>query len=295
MPTVTTAAAIRAVLGESLEQRDDLVLIGESEGGVAGTTEGLREQFGDERVLRVPVADRAAAGLAVGLALGGRTAVVEITASGRLTALLEVLAEAASVADGGEFGLPLVVRVPYGTEAGDRVDRPLGDLLAGVPGLSVVCASSPATAAGLLRAALDTRRPTVILEPRVLYRDRGEVGADPLPLGTARLVREGADLTLATWGAGVQVALEAAEQVQGDLSAEVIDLLSLAPLDTATLGEHLRRTGRIVTVHPDDDALAERVLRVGLHEAFLYLESPPAAARDDIDAVATAARDSVFY
>ncbi|MBW1880692.1 MAG: alpha-ketoacid dehydrogenase subunit beta [Deltaproteobacteria bacterium] len=299
MATHTTASAIRATLHRALEERDDVVLLGESMGrggGVAGTTRGLQQRFGEDRVIDLPVADRAAVGLAVGLALGGRTAVVEVSTTGRLTAVFEVLAEAASVASDGEFRVPLVVRVPTGTEAGNRVDRPAGDLLATVPGLSVVCGSTPETAAGLLEAALRSDRPVVLLEPRALYHQQGEVSGNPIALDRARVVREGEHVTLVGWGASVPAARQAAEDLhREDVSAQVVDLVSLSPVDEETLGAAVRRTGRIVAVHPDDSALAERLLGVALQRAFLYLESPPAIVRPEHEAMLRVTRESVFY
>jgi len=295
----TTTTAIRAVLEESLAERDEVVLVGESVGrggGIGGCTAGLLERFGKDRVIDVPVADRAAVAFAVGLALGGKVPVVELSATGRLPAVLEALSEAVSVAAADEFRVPMVVRVPYGTEAGDRVDRPLGDLIAAVPGLTVASGSDPGTVAGLLRAALDAGGPVVLLEPRVLYSERGETEIEPPSLGAARVVREGDQVTLAAWGTGVHVAVHAAEDLAEEgVSAGVIDLSSLAPLDAATLGAHVQRTGRLVVVHPDDAGLAERILRVSLHEAFLYLESPPSSAPQTAQAVAKAARASVSY
>ncbi len=297
MTTTTTAAALRAVLEDALAHDDDLVIVGESVGnggGLAGTTRGLRERFGPARVVEVPVADRAAVGFAVGLALGGRTVVVELSSTGRLPAVLEALAEACAIAAKGEFRVPLVLRVPYGDEAGERIDRPLGDLLAGVPGLTVACGADTATMTGLLRAALRRGGPTLLLEPRALYAERGEA-SDATPLA-ARVLRAGRHVTVAAWGGGVRAALAAADTLAGEgIEVEVIDLVTLAPLDRATLSAQVRATGRLVVAHPEDAALAERVLRLGLHEAFLYLEAPPAAAPSNVAAVARAARDSATY
>jgi pyruvate/2-oxoglutarate/acetoin dehydrogenase E1 component len=265
-------------------------------GGVAATTRGLQQRFGEDRVIDLPVADRAAVGLAVGLALGGKTAVVEVSTTGRLTAVFEALAEAASIAADGEFQVPLVVRVPTGTEAGTRVDRPAGDLLATIPGLSVACGSTAAMAAGLMEAALQANRPVVLLEPRALYHQPGEVTEDPIPLHRARVLRQGDHLTLVGWGTSVEVALRAAKELAGEgVSTEVVDLVSLNPLDGETVGASVRRTGRLVAVHPDENGLAERLLRVALDQAFLSLESPPTLARQDPDAVLRAARESVAY
>lgn len=281
--TATMAQAIASTLAEALEHDASVIVLGEQvgrSGGIAGTCRGLLDRFGPERVLDLPVADHGNVGFAVGLALGGKRPVVELTGTGRLAAALEILAEAASVAE-GEFAAPVVVRVPFGGEAGARIDRPVGELLAAVPGLHVVCPANPGQAAGLLRAALHQRAPVVILEPRALYGARGGVGEGRAPLGHARVLREGEHVTLAAYGAGVAAAIEAAEALVADgVTADVIDLVSLSPVDAATLGARARATGRLVVAHGGDEGLGARILRVALTEAFEYLEAPPAVAAD---------------
>lgn len=295
LESLTGAGAVRAALGDLMQRDERVVLLGDSvgrAGGVAGSTDGLLDRFGPDRVVDLPVADRAALGFAVGLALGGRVPVVELPSTGRLPAVVEVLAESARVAQGGEFRVPLVVRVAYGDEA-KGLDRPVGDVLP--DGVRVLCASDPSQAAALLRAAIEQPGPTVLLEPRSVHLARGTLSPEPARLA-ARVVRTGDHVTLAAWGSGVQAACSAAEELGREgISAEVVDLVSLAPLDRETLGASVRKTGRLVVVHPGDAALAARVQQVGLDEGFVYLESPLAAALDTPAAIAGAARSSATF
>ena len=292
------AAAIQHTLAELMSADPSIVLMGDvvgRVGGVAGSTAGLLERFGSERVWDAPIADRAVMGAAVGMAIGGQRPVVELSSTGRLAAVLEVLREAALIG-GGEFSIPLIIRIPYGTEAGDRIDQAVIDMFASCPGVQVVTAADAGAAGGLLRSAARSTRPVVILEPRRLYGAFALDSGEALALDKARSLREGDQVTVAGWGASVATCLAVAERLESDgISAQVVDLVSLAPVDRASLGEWVKHTGRLVVVHPSDDSVAERVLRVGLEEAFLYLESPLAVVADDADAAATAARVSVAY
>lgn len=295
LESLTGAGAIRTTLGELMEKDERIVVLGDSvgrAGGLAGSTEGLLERFGPDRIMDLPVADRATLGFAVGLALGGRLPVVELPSTGRLPAVAEVLAEAARVATGGEFRVPLVVRVAYGDEA-PGLDRPVGDVLP--EGVRVLCPSDPSQAAALLRAAVAESAPVVLLEPRSVLVARGTL-APVAGEASARVVRAGDHVTLAAWGSGVHAACRAADELSGDgITAEVVDLVSLAPVDREVLGASVRKTGRLVVVHPGDDALAARVQRTGIDEGFLYLESPLATAGESHAAIAGTARNAVFW
>ena len=300
MKRMSTAQAICSLFDRLLTEHDDLVLLGESVGrggGIGGSTSGLQATHGPQRVIDTPVADRATLGLAVGLAMAGRRAVVEISASGRIPAVLEVLAEAASVAAQKEFTVPLVVRIPCGGQAGHRVDRPAAELLAAVDGLQVICPSDPESLLASLNAAMQTTSPLVILEPRVLYRQRCTIEEDSsFSIHQARLLRHGEHVTLASWGSGVRTALGAAETLENEgISAAVLDLVTLSPLDLATLGERVRATGRLVCVEAPEGGLATRILNATLQQAFLYLEAPLASSDAAPDDVVQAARNTVLY
>lgn len=293
----TTATAIQTVLAEAMESNPSVVVLGESVGrmgGVAGTSAGLLQAHGPDRVWDTPIADRGTLGVALGMALGGRIAVVELADSGRLADAQGVLAAAGAIASRGDFAVPLIVRVPYGTEA-IGVDTPVGRTLGGLPGVHIVCASDAHTAAGLLRTALSGRHPTVILEPRSIYGERSAVNGESVPF-KARALRTGAHVTLAAWGAGVHAAAAAAEALaQEGLDAEVLDLVSVSPIDIDSLGASVRKTGRLVVVHPSDSATADAARAIGLDQAFLYLESPLATAPESAGAVAEVARNTIHY
>jgi pyruvate dehydrogenase E1 component beta subunit len=293
------AAAIRDTLTTAMADDPCVVVLGDvvgRVGGVAGTTSGLLERFGADRVWDTPIADRAVMGAALGMALGGQRPVVELSSTGRLAAVLEVLRDAAAIATAGEFIAPLVVRIPYGVEAGDRVDQAVMDMLSSCPGVQVVAASGAAEAGGLLRSALASDGPVVLLEPRRLYSVFGDDTGQPMALEAARCVREGKHVTVVGWGASVGTGLAAAERlVREGIDALVVDLVSLVPVDRAAIASWVKETGRLVVVNPTDSSLAGRVLGVGLQDAFLYLESPLSVVQDDPDAAADAARASVAF
>jgi pyruvate/2-oxoglutarate/acetoin dehydrogenase E1 component len=276
---MTTNEAIRAILATA----ENVALVGE-QAGHTPTTMGLE-------AIRTPISDRATVGLAVGLAMSGKRAVVELSSSGRLLAVAEALAD---LPDAG-FRIPLVVRVPIGHQAGPRIDRPAAELLATLDGITVVCSCDTATATGLVLTALASDSPIVILEPRSIQQQRGVPSASPLPLH-ARVLRQGRDATLAAWGDGVAAALEAsAALAEEGISAGVVDLVCLNPLDAATLTAQVKVTGRLIAVHPSDPAFADRLLRTSLDAPFLYLESPVARAEAEPGKVVKAVRECVAF
>lgn len=294
----TTTSAHAAALSELLDDDDRRVVVSEaaSRGGLDGTLQGLAERFGPRRLLDVPVVDRAAVAMAVGLALGGRRPIVELSSTGRLLAALEPLAEAASIHLDREFALPLVVRVLAGGQAGPRVDRDLAHALSTVPGLRVVAPSDAMMAVGLLRAAARAEGPVVVLEPRALATERTEVLDLEVPIGSARAVRSGDHLTLASWGTGVSAAQQAADTLADEgIEATVLDLVSLNPIDVGTLGRWTTATGRLVVVDAPEGGLSVRVLEAALGPSFLYFEAPPGAVAADPTAIAAAARAAVHY
>jgi pyruvate dehydrogenase E1 component beta subunit len=289
-------ASIRATLQTALRNDSSLCIIRETYPGIGGSSEGLEDEFGRDRVLTLPIADRAAVATAVGMGIAGKRVIVELSSTGRLAAVAEALTEAAAIASGGEFRIGLVVRIPYGGHAGSHIDRAAGDLLAAISKLQVVCPSTPAAACGLLSAAIQADRPVVILEPRELYTRRASTADTAMDLSTAVIRRPGRDVTVASWGSAVSLVLEAAEQLASrGLEAEVIDLVSLCPIDEACLADSLQRTGRLVVVPPQEDPLSRRILQVGLDQAFNYLESPLRHAPAEKQAVAEAVLQSFNY
>lgn len=289
---MTGASSIRKVLADSLAKDGSVVVVGGDVGrggGPFGMTQGLLGELGPERIFDLPAADRGAAGVALGMALAGKRVVLVLDGAGRLGAILDVLRSAAAFAATNPIGL--VVVAPYGTEAGP-LDAPAG-FAARIPGVSVVAASSAGRLGAMLTSAIGANRPVVLLAPRSALIGRGD--AQDATLDRASVLQPGEHVTLAAWGGAVADAMAAAEALHADgISAEVLDLVSLAPIDEVTLGESVRRTGRLVVVHPSDEALALDPASVGLDAAFEHLESPIRFAAT-ADAAATAARQSVAW
>lgn len=261
-PTASSPHAANRALSEALD-RDPTVAV---------VTDGALHGLPEHRVTVVPVADRGALGFALGMALARKRVVVDLAHTGRLPAVLEVLVEAGAIAGAGEYAPSLVVRVPYGDEA-QGIDAPVGPWLAHLRGVRVVCPSSPEDAAALLAWAIGAGGPVVVLEPRAGASGRAPTVGSP---GSAHLARTGAHATVAAWGAGVvTAALAAAEALAAEgVDVDVLDLVSLAPLDRSALGARVRATGRLVVAHPNDPAMAARIREVAVDEAFLYLEAP---------------------
>jgi len=300
---VPFSRAIRDTLDELLTADERVMVIGEAVGvlgGVSGTTEGLLATHGASRVVDTPLSEAGLVGVAAGLGMGGRIPVIELPSAGRVFGALEqLLAEAGTLASrtGGEFSAPMVLRLPCGP-AGDLQEASVVGLLLSAPGITVASASSPADAAGLLRAAVRHRGPLVLLEPLALYASRGPVTDALVPIGQARTARTGDSVTALAWGADVAAALDAAEQAaeQGH-EVEVIDLRTLAPLDVRAVAESVRRTGRVLLVEGEspDRAAADRILRAATEAAFLYLEAPPALVSGGTAEVAAAMAASATY
>lgn len=276
--TLSVAESIRQTLHAAMAADPNVVLLGESVGhlgGVFRTTKGLLEHFGPERVIQTPLSENATLGLAIGLAMGGKRPVVELVggAAGAYAQITRELAELSSA----EFPLPVVLRIPLGELPGGLHTESLAGALLGLDGLSVHCPSTPAQAAHVLTLALQARGPSVILESLGCYGTRSDRPAQD----GAVLLRSGRDATLVSYGAGVQACLSLADSSPHDVG--VVDLSRLHPVDTQTLAEALRESGRMIlatdgpgSAH-SNGALGDRVLAELTRAAFLYLESPPVA------------------
>ncbi|MDO8266261.1 MAG: alpha-ketoacid dehydrogenase subunit beta [Moraxellaceae bacterium] len=258
---MTVVEAVDLALARALSEDENVVLLGEDvgrNGGVFRATAGLRERFGPRRVMDTPLAENLIAGVAVGMATQGLRPVAEIQFMGFMYAALEhLVSHAARMRNRtrGRITCPLTVRMPFGggIHAPEHHSESTEALLAHIPGLKVLAVSSPQTAYGLLLAAIRDPDPVIVLEPERLYRSlKAEVTDDgvALPLGQCLTWREGDDVTLVSWGACVQDCLLAAEQLaENGISAEVIDVASLRPLDMPTIVESVQHTGRCVVVH----------------------------------------------
>ncbi|MFT4198001.1 MAG: alpha-ketoacid dehydrogenase subunit beta [Pseudoxanthomonas sp.] len=257
---VTLIEAVTQALAWELAHDPSVLVLGEDvgvNGGVFRATAGLQQRFGEQRVLDTPLDETTIAGLSVGLAAQGFRPVAEAQFDGFVYPMVDqLICHAARLRNRtrGRLTCPLVVRVPWGggIRAPEHHSEANEAIFANVPGLRVVLPSSPQRAYGLLLAAIRDPDPVVFYEPKRIYRQYKERVPDDgqaLPLDVCFVLREGRDVTLVTWGAQVKETLEAAEALaQEGISAEVIDVATLRPLDFATIAESVARTGRCVVV-----------------------------------------------
>jgi pyruvate dehydrogenase E1 component beta subunit len=261
MPEITLVEAVTQAMARAMSEDDNVVVLGEdvgANGGVFRATDGLQKRFGTERVLDTPLAEAMIGGISVGMAAQGLRPVAEFQFMGFMyPALDQVLSHASRLRTRtrGRLSCPLVLRAPYGggIHAPEHHSESYEALFAHIPGLRVVIPSSPSRAYGLLLSAIRDPDPVVFLEPKRIYRlvkqevpDDGEA----LPLDVCFNLREGTDVTLVTWGAMTHETLQAADAL-GELgvSAEVIDVATLKPLDMDTILTSVAKTGRCVIVH----------------------------------------------
>jgi pyruvate/2-oxoglutarate/acetoin dehydrogenase E1 component len=279
------AEAINQALHQAMERDSSVVVLGEDvglSGGVFRVTEGLQEEYGEARVIDTPLNESGIVGTAVGMALAGARPVAEIQFDGFVYPAFDQIVSHLGryrFRTRGHSSVPVVVRFPNGAGIGaheHHCDSPEAYFVH-APGLVVVCPSTPVDAKGLLAAALTGHDPVIFLEPKVLYRAaREDVPIDhyTLPIGRARVRREGSDLTLVTYGGMVPVAMQAAEA--SGASVEVIDLRTLFPWDRETVLESVRKTGRLLLVQePQGSAgVAAEVAAVVAEEALYDLDGP---------------------
>lgn len=261
MSQITLIEAVTKALAYELANDDSVVVLGEDvgvNGGVFRATDGLQKRFGKSRVLDTPLAESMIAGVAIGMATQGLKPVAEFQFSGFIySAFDQIISHAARMRNRtrGRLTCPLVFRAPYGggIHAPEHHSESTEALFAHIPGLRVVIPSTPARAYGLLLAAIRDPDPVIFFEPNRIYRwgkqdvpDNGEA----LPLDRCFILREGTDVTLVSWGASIRETLEAAHALeQQGISAEVIDVATVKPLDINTILESISKTGRCVIIH----------------------------------------------
>jgi 2-oxoisovalerate dehydrogenase E1 component beta subunit len=276
---------VRAALADALADDERVFLLGEDIGvfgGAFGVTAGLRDEFGEERVIDTPIAEEGFVGAALGAAWMGERPIVELQFADFATCPFDMIVTVGAKTHWRSgIALPVVVRAPTG--GGIRggpfhAGSPEG-LFAGQPGLKVVCPGTVEDAYGLLRAAIDDPNPVLFFEHKALYRRlRAEApeSGSRIPLGRARVVRPGSDVTVVTYGAGVTLALEAAGEVQGDI--EVLDLRTVWPLDEEAVLESLARTSRLLVLQEAarSTGVAGLVLSLVGRHGFELLDAPPA-------------------
>ncbi len=256
--SITGSAAINRALAEEMRRDDSVVLLGEdvSLGGYMAVTIGLAEEFGLDRVRDTPISEYAIVGAAVGAAMSGLRPVAEILFSDFITCCMDPLVNQAAklrYMSGGQYRLPLVVRLPGGAGLGMAAQhsQSLESLLMGIPGLLVAAPSSPRDARALLKTAIRSDNPVLFYEHKLLYLAPGEVpdAEEWLPFGQAEVKRSGRDLTVVGLLYTVSLALEAAELLSAEgIDVEVVDPRTLVPLDMKTILKSVAKTGRLMTI-----------------------------------------------
>ena len=287
MPEMTYREAVRDALAAAMRDDDSVFIMGEDiaeMGGSMGVTQGLLDEFGPERVRNTPISEMAIVGAGIGAAIAGMRPIVEIMYEDFLTLSLEQIVNQAAkhrYMSGGQLTVPLTIRTQGGAgwSPGAQHAQQLEAWLVHVPGLKVIYTSTPEDVRGLLWSAIHDPNPVVFFEHRLLYPVKGEVPAElePIPIGKARVIREGTDVSVIAMGPLVHRSLEAAVLAEADgISVEVIDPRTLQPLDEPALVASVKKTNRAVVAH-------EAVTRMGFgaevtavlqYQAFDYLDAP---------------------
>ena len=291
MPRMNMVQAINLALHQEMARDPSIVVMGEDVGqdeGVFRVTAGLLDSFGDQRVLDTPLAESGIIGTAIGMAIAGVRPVCEMQFSGFSYLAIPQLEGNASryrSRTHGQRTLPLVVRMPYGggVRALEHHSESREATYAHMPGLKVVIPSGPRNARALLVAAIRDPDPVIFMEPKRSYRAfKEEVpeASELLPIGRAQVLREGRDLTVIAWGAMQRTAIEAVQRVERERTAsiELIDLLTISPLDVETIAASVEKTGRCVVVQeaPRNLGLASEIIAQINDRVLLWLEAPVA-------------------
>jgi len=283
MPKLNMVQAVNNALKEEMQRDNSVVILGEDvgrDGGVFRTTEGLYNDFGAERVIDTPLSESGIIGAAVGMAVYGLKPVAEIQFMGFIySAIDQIFSHAARIRyrSRGRYTCPLVVRTPYGggVKALELHSESTEAFFCHMPGVKVVVPSTPYHAKGLLTSSIRDPDPVIFLEPTRLYRLIKEdvpEGEYTIPLGKARIVQDGKDVTLVSWGSMLQRTLQAVE----GYDAEVIDLMTLQPFDEETILNSVKKTGRVVIVHeaPKTCGFGAELSATIAEEAILHLRAP---------------------
>jgi 2-oxoisovalerate dehydrogenase E1 component beta subunit len=308
MPEITLVEAITQALAFEMQIDPNVIVMGEDvgkDGGVFRATQGLLEKFGPKRVLDTPLAESMIGGMAVGMAIRGLKPVAEFQFMGFIyPAIDQIINHAARIRNRtrGCLTCPVVFRAPFGAgiHAPEHHSESTEALFAHIPGLRVVVPSSPRRAYGLLLAAMRNPDPVIFLEPSRLYRfARQEVNDDgnALPLDTCFTLRTGEDVTLVTWGAMVKETLAAADKLNEEgISAEVIDVATIKPLDIETILASVEKTGRCIIIHeaPLTGGVGADIVALIAERALFTLKAPPVRVTG-LDTIVPYARMEKYY
>jgi 2-oxoisovalerate dehydrogenase E1 component beta subunit len=284
----TLIESVRTTLAEEMRRDERVIVLGEDvgkKGGVFLATDGLYDEFGGERVIDTPLSESLIVGASIGAAINGLCPVPEIQfADFIFPAFNQILSEAARMRfrSNGAFGCPMTIRAPYGGGVHGALyhSQSVEAFFAHIPGLKVVIPSTPHDARGLLRSAVRDEDPVLFFEHKKMYRSvRGNVpdGDYTVPLGQAKVTREGTDVTVVGYGLMAHYALEAAELLEGEgVSVEVVDIRTLRPLDGATILESVNKTGKCVIVYEDNrfGGYGAEIAAILAEEAFDHLDGP---------------------
>ena len=281
------AKALNAGLQKAMQDDPKVLVFGEDVaqlGGVFRVTEGLHKEFGDQRVFNSPIAESGIVGTAIGLAMRGYRPVAEIQFDGFVfPAFNQITSQLAKLTSRSEgfLQMPVVIRIPYGGGIGavEHHSESPEAYFAHTAGLRIVTPSNPNDAYWMIQEAIKSPDPVIVFEPKRRYWQKGPVNLDiaPMPLHSARLMREGADLTLLAYGPMVTTALQAAELgAEEGINIEVIDLRSLSPIDYPTLFASAQKTGRVVIVHeaPTNVSISSEIAARIAENCFYSLEAP---------------------
>ncbi|PWE28249.1 pyruvate dehydrogenase complex E1 component subunit beta [Pararhodobacter marinus] len=288
MKSMTVREALREAMAEEMRRNDTVFLMGEEVGEYQGAykiSQGLLDEFGAKRVIDTPITEAGFTGLAVGAAWGGLNPIVEfMTFNFAMQAIDHLINSAAKTnyMSGGQLPCPIVFRGPNGAAArvAAQHSQDYAAWYGHIPGLKVVMPYSAADAKGLLKSAIRDGNPVVFLENEILYGrsfDVPDMDDFTVPIGKARIAREGKDVTIVSFGIGMTYALEAAEKLAADgIDAEVIDLRTIRPMDTATIISSVKKTNRLVTVEEGfpQSSVGNFISATVMMEAFDYLDAP---------------------
>lgn len=288
MAAITLIEAVNLAMAHEMAIDENVVLLGEdvgANGGVFRATDGLQEKFGKERVIDTPLAESMIAGVSIGMAAQGMKPVAEIQFMGFIfPAVDQIICHAARMRHRtrGRINLPMVIRAPFGggIHAPEHHSESTEAIFAHIPGLKVVIPSNPSRAYGLMLAAMRDPDPVIFLEPKRVYRiEKHEIedNGEEYPLGACFVDREGTDITLISWGAMLHETKQAAEKLAAEgISAEVIDVATVNPLDIETILESVEKTGRacIVQEAPKAGALGSEIAAEIAEKAVMSLLAP---------------------
>ncbi len=288
MPEISYRQALRNAMIEELNRDENVVIIGEEVAeynGAYKVTEGLLKEFGPKRIVDAPISEAGFIGMGIGASMLGIRPVMELMFwSFAYVAWDQIINNAASVRymSGGKINVPIVIRGPAngGTGVGATHSHTPENFIANTPGLKVVCPSSPYDAKGLLKTAIRDNDPVYVMESTIMYNDVGEVPDEDytIPLGKAKVKREGSDISLIAHGPSVLVCLKAAEilEAEHNISAEVVDLRSIRPLDEETIVNSVKKTSRAVLVEENKPfcGVDAQIAYLIQNQAFDYLDAP---------------------